>query len=96
MNTIAKKQNEKTTIEYLAAANRLYSRAKCLRGIKGFLSVILIVALAYLQLRFPQNDKVSYSLVIASIVALITVPILDWHISGYKVKGAKMYFPDFC
>ena len=90
MNTIAKKQNEKSTIEYLAAARRLYSRAKCLRGIKLFLGVVLIASLAYLQLRFPQNENVSYALVITSVVALIAEPVLDWRISAYKVKGAKM------
>lgn len=90
MNTIAKKQNEKATIGYLAAARRLYSRAKCLRGIKVFLGVIIIALLACLQLRFPENENVSYALVMASVLALIAEPILDWRISAYKVRGAKM------
>nr|DAH56056.1 MAG TPA: SMODS-associating 4TM effector domain [Caudoviricetes sp.] len=90
MNTIAKKQNEKATIAYLAAARRLYSRAKCLRGIKVFLGVIIIALLAFLQLRYPKNESVSYALVMASVLAIIAEPVLDWRISAYKVKGAKM------
>ena len=90
MNTIAKKQNEKTTIEYLVAARRLYSMAKCLRGIKVFLGVIIIAFLAYLQLRYPENENVSYALVMASVLALIAEPVLDCRISAYKVQGAKM------
>ncbi len=90
MNTIAKKQNEKTTIEYLAAARRLYSMAKCLRGIKVFLGVIIIAFLAYLQLRYPENENVSYALVMVSVLALIAEPVLDCRISAYKVQGAKM------
>ena len=42
MNTIATKQNEKNTIEYLAAGRKLYSRAKVLRGIKFFIGVLSI------------------------------------------------------
>lgn len=90
MNTIAKKQNEKATIAYLAAARRLYSRAKCLRGIKVFLGVIIIALLAFLQLRYPKNESVSYALVMASVLAITAEPVLDWRISAYKVKGAKM------
>ena len=90
MNTIAVKQNEKNTIEYLAAGRKLYSRAKCLRGIKFFLGVVLIVLLAFVQLKFPEIEEVSYALVIVSVVALIAEPILDWRMSVYKEQGAKM------
>ena len=90
MNTIATKQNEKNTIEYLAAGRKLYSRAKVLRGIKFFISVFLIVILALAQLKFQEIEEVSYALVIISVVALIAEPIFDWRISVYKEQGAKM------
>ena len=90
MNTIATKQNEKNTIEYLAAGRKLYSRAKVLRGIKFFISVFLIVILALAQLKFQEIEEVSYALVIISVVALIAEPIIDWRISVYKEQGAKM------
>ena len=90
MNTIATKQNEKNTIEYLAAGRKLYSRAKVLRGIKFFIGVFLIVILALAQLKFQEIEEVSYALVIISVVALIAEPIFDWRISVYKEQGAKM------
>lgn len=90
MNTIATKQNEKNTIEYLAAGRKLYTRAKVLRGIKFFIGVFLIVILALAQLKFPEIEEVSYALVIISVVALIAEPIFDWRISVYKEHGAKM------
>lgn len=90
MNTIATKQNEKNTIEYLAAGRKLYSRAKVLRGIKFFIGVFLIVILAIAQLKFQEIEEVSYALVIISVVALIAEPIFDWRISVYKEQGAKM------
>lgn len=90
MNTIATKQNEKNTIEYLAAGRKLYTRAKVLRGIKFFIGVFLIVILALAQLKFPEIEEVSYALVIISVVALIAEPIIDWRISVYKEQGAKM------
>lgn len=90
MNTIATKQNEKNTIEYLAAGRKLYTRAKVLRGIKFFIGVFLIVILALAQLKFPEIEEVSYALVIISVVALIAEPIFDWRISVYKEQGAKM------
>ena len=90
MNTIATKQNEKNTIEYLAAGRKLYSRAKVLRGIKFFIGVFLIVILALAQLKFQEIEEVSYALVIISVVALIAEPIFEWRISVYKEQGAKM------
>ena len=90
MNTIATKQNEKNTIEYLAAGRKLYTRAKVLRGIKFFIGVFLIVILALAQLKFQEIEEVSYALVIISVVALIAEPIFDWRISVYKEQGAKM------
>ena len=90
MNTIATKQNEKNTIEYLAAGRKLYSRAKVLRGMKFFIGVFLIVILALAQLKFQEIEEVSYALVIISVVALIAEPIFDWRISVYKEQGAKM------
>lgn len=90
MNTIATKQNEKNTIEYLAAGRKLYSRAKILRGIKFFIGVFLIVLLALAQWKFQEIEEVSYALVIISVVALISEPIFDWRISVYKEQGAKM------
>lgn len=90
MNTIATKQNEENTIEYLAAGRKLYSRAKVLRGIKFFIGVFVIVILALAQLKFQEIEEVSYALVIISVVALIAEPIFDWRISVYKEQGAKM------
>ena len=90
MNIISAKQNENNTIEYLAAGRKLYSTAKTLRGIKGFLGVIIIVSLAFAQLLFPRIEEVSYALVIATVIALIAEPILDWGIASFRLSAAKM------
>ena len=90
MNTIAVKQNEKNTIEYLAAGRKLYSRAKCLQVLKSLLCTVLIAGLAFARIKWPEFEQISYAIVIASVVALIAEPLLDWRISVLKLQGARM------
>lgn len=88
-NKIVSRQNEDTSINYLAAQRQLYNEAKNLDNLGILFSVFLPLCCAILQSIFHDNiylNSVSY---ILSILSMIVSLLLNSYVSQKKKQQPK-------
>jgi hypothetical protein len=88
-DNILTRENEKSSIEKLAAQREIYSSAKNYFYLQTFIAVLSLVLLSFAQLIFPKTDL---TLVIATVsfLAVISDNLLDKYVSDLKEKAAKI------
>lgn len=88
-NSIIVRENEKSSIEKLAAQRQVYSKAKSIFHLQTFISTLSIVLLSFSQLLF---QKVDFNLIIAtwSLIVLFLDFFLERYISDLKEVAAKI------
>ncbi len=96
-NEIVSRQNEDTSINYLAAQRQLYNEAKNLDNLGILFSVFLPLCCAILQSIFHDNiylNSVSY---ILSILSMIVSLLLNSYVSQKKETAAQIqqYFDTY-
>lgn len=89
INSIIARENEKSSIEKLAAQRQVYSKAKTVFHVQTFISTLSIVLLSFSQLLF---QKVDFNLIIAtwSLIVLFFDFFLEKYISDLKEVAAKI------
>lgn len=88
-SSIITRENERGSIEKLAAQRQIYSRAKAVFYTQSFVSTISLVLLSFIQLLFPA---INFNLIIAtwSLVVLFLDLFLDKYVDSLKETGAKI------
>jgi len=89
-NEIISRQNEDTSINYLAAQRQLYNEAKKLDNLGILFSVFLPLCCAILQLLSHDNVYLNSASYILSIVSMIVSLLLDSYVSHKKEIAAQI------